>query len=154
MIRRLFLVLAAAAFIAWIGWLAYAVSKSGTVPIVSRAQLTEATHLLVVELTLAPDGPPLTKVKVVGVISGEGIKPGTEIEIDNLRSAKVLAGKDRIRPEEGKDYFLPVVLSGGRYRVAGLPDSPGYKDLKTDFPVIYPWTDEVQVQLRSLKLLK
>jgi len=152
--KRLVLVVTAAAFLAWLVWLAYTVSRAGTVPIVSRAQLTAATDLIVAEVTLAPDGPPQKKVKVVRVVSGDHAKPGTEIEIDNIRSAKVQKGKDRVNPEEGQEYFIPVVFAGGRYRVAGLPDSPGYKDQANPFPVIYPWVEEVMVQLRTLGILK
>jgi hypothetical protein len=149
--KRLFLVVTAVAFLSWLGWLAYAVSKAGTVPIVSRAQLTAATDLIVAEVTLAADGPPQEKVKVVRVLSGDHVKPGAEIQIENIRSAKVLKGADRVNPEEGREYFIPVVFAGGRYRVAGLPDSPGYKDQSVPFPVIYPWTDEVRIQLDTLK---
>jgi hypothetical protein len=152
--KRLFLVVTAAAFLAWLGWLAYTVARAGTVPIVSRAQLTAATDLIVAKVTLAQDGPPQTKVKVVQVVSGDHAKPGTEIEIDNIRSAKVQKGKDRVNPEEGHEYFIPVMFAGGRYRVAGLPDSPGYKDQANPFPVIYPWVEEVKVQLRTLGILK
>jgi hypothetical protein len=152
--KRLFLIATTVAFLAWIGWLAYTVSRAGTVPIVSRAQLTAATDLIVAKVTLAPDGPPQTKVMVVQVVSGEHAKTGAEIEIDNIRSAKVQKGKDRVNPEDGSEYFIPVVFAGGRYRVAGLPDSPGYKDQPNPFPVIYPWVEEVQVQLRSLGIMK
>ncbi len=78
MIRRLFLVLATVAFVAWIGWLAFAVSRAGTVPIVSRAQLTAASHLLVLDVGLEGDLPK-TKGAVLEVVSGDGLKPGDEI---------------------------------------------------------------------------
>lgn len=152
--KRLFLVLAAAAFLGWLGWLAFAVSKAGSVPIVSRAQLTAATDLVVVKLTRAPDGPPNPVVDIVQVLSGEHVKPGTSIKVENMREAKVFAGHVRVTPEAEKEYFVPLAFNGGLFKVAGLPNSPGYSDLRVEFPVLYPWGDEVKAQLKSLAILK
>jgi hypothetical protein len=47
--------------------------------------------------------------------------------------------------------LLPLVaLTNGSYRVAGLPRSPGYEAATPERPVIYPWTEDVQKQLRTL----
>ena len=48
-------------------------------------------------------------------------------------------------------YLLP--LAGGDlgvFRVAGLPRSPGYEETTPKLPSVYPWTPEVQAQLKSL----
>ncbi|HEY2786306.1 MAG TPA: hypothetical protein VGJ05_15170 [Fimbriiglobus sp.] len=151
MSRRLLLLAAAAAFLGWIGWLAYAVYKAGTVPIVSRAQLTAATNLLVVDLTLNGDQP-AAKTKVLEILSGDGVKVGDEIEIENLPGA--LIPGDKPLPGPGA-YLVPVVKVGEkRFRVAGLPRSPGYDAAVPGTPNIYPWVDNVKIQLRTLGLLK
>ena len=45
------------AFLAWLGWLAVAVAKKGD-PVLSRAQLLNATHLVYAEVTVGDDGLP------------------------------------------------------------------------------------------------
>jgi hypothetical protein len=155
--KRLFLIATTAAFLAWIGWLAYTVSRAGTVPIVSRAQLTAATQLLVIDITLDNDLP-RTKARVREVIPKPDQKPddvvkaGDEVEIANLAAALMPGGK--AIPGPGT-YLVPVVRTGEKtFRIAGLPASPGYPAAVPERPLIYPWVEEVKVQLRSLGIPK
>src|SRR5262245_38596581 len=123
---KLRLIVAALLFFGWLGWLGYAVSRKGTVQIVSRAQLTAATHWVVAELKVGSDGLPIEKVTVKEVIRGDKITG--EIEVRRLASALTplpVAGESRSPPPG--DYLLPLVKVGdGVYRVAGSPRSPGY----------------------------
>lgn len=149
---RVRLVLAAGVFLAWLGWLAVAVSQKGSVQIVSRAQLTAATTLVVGEVVLGADGTPSPRVKVVKVLAGEA---AGEIDVGNLPSSATplpVAGNSRT-PQAGT-YFLALVKGEGGYRIAGLPKSPGgYEATTPDRPLIYPWAEDVKQQLRTLKLL-
>jgi hypothetical protein len=144
---RIRLIVAALLFLGWLGWLGYAVSRKGTVQIVSRAQLTGATHWVVAELKVGADGIPLPKVAVKEVMKGDAITG--EIEVRNLPSSATplpVAGESRTPP--AGIYLLPLVkLSDGVYRVAGLPRSPGYEAQAPERPVIYPWTDDVRKQI-------
>jgi hypothetical protein len=152
--KRAFLVVAAVAFLAWLAWLAYAVSKAGTVPIVSRAQLADATDIVVAELTVDPNDPslPLRDLTVTKVLSGDNLKNGDRVKnVDQLSSAKIPDGKNKGFPGAGT-YLVPLKKTGNTYRVAGLPISPGYPS--ADRPLIYPWVEKVQVQLKSLGILK
>jgi hypothetical protein len=150
---RLLLVLALAAFVGWLGWLGYAVYAARYAPdksaVLSRAQLTAATHLIVAEVTVAEDGLPAPAAKVVEVLKGNGVAPGAEVEVLNLPAAKP-PGPGGF-PGPGV-YLLPVVREGqtGPFRVAGLPRSPGYEPAPVERPPIYRWVDATRAQLRGL----
>ncbi|HET6575396.1 MAG TPA: hypothetical protein VFG68_17465 [Fimbriiglobus sp.] len=150
---RLLLLLALAAFLGWLGWLGYAVYAARYAPgrsvVLSRAQLTAATHLLVADVTVAEDGLPAPAVKVVEVLKGDGVAPGAEVEVRNLPSAKPPGAGGF--PGPGR-YLLPLVREGqtGPFRVAGMPRSPGYEPAPVDRPPIYRWIDDTRAQLRGL----
>ena len=134
----------------WLGWLAYAVSQKGTVQIVSRAQLTAATHWVIAEVAVGPDGVP--KPKVAGEGSPEGEPISGEIEVRNLPSAATplpVAGESRTPP--AGVYLLPLVKV-----VDGLTRSPGcrvagLRAANAERPVIYPWTEDVKKQIEAAK---
>src|SRR5262245_29169393 len=122
MTRRIFLAAAAAAFLAWLGWLAYAVSKAGSVPVVSRAQLTAATDLVVAELTADPNDPslPFRDLTVTEVLTGANLKKGDRVKnVDQLSSAKIPDGNIKGFPGVGT-YLVPLKKSGDTFKVAGL----------------------------------
>jgi hypothetical protein len=148
---RFLFVLSLAAFLGWLWWLGYAVYAARYAPdrpaILSRAQLTAATHLIVADVTVAEDGLPNPVVKAVEVVQGNGVAAGTEVEVLNLPAAKP-PGPGGF-PGAGQ-YLLPVVGDGKTFRVAGLPRSPGYEPTPVERPQIYPWTADTQAQLRGL----
>ena len=150
---RLFYVVALAAFLGWLGWLGYAVYAARYAPnksaVLSRAQLTAATHLLVAEVSVAEDGLPVPVARVVEVLKGDGVAQGAEVAVLNLPSAKP-PGPGGF-PGAGR-YLLPVVREGqdGPFRVAGLPRSPGYEPAPVERPPIYNWTDDTRAQLSGL----
>ncbi len=148
---RLRLILAALAFAGWLGWLGYAVLQRNNAPVLSRAQLTAATHLLVAEITVGEDGRPEPRVKVVEVLRGDNVDKANPLEVSHLESARP-PGSDGL-PSAGT-YLLPVVRTGTGYRIAGLPRSPGYEAVdKPVLPAIYPWNDATRAQLKALELL-
>ena len=52
-------------------------------------------------------------------------------------------------------FLVPVVRTGEKqFRVAGLPRSPAYEASVPERPLIYPWTEEVKAQLRTIGLVK
>ena len=145
---RIRLAVAALTFAGWLGWLALAVWQKDSPDKVSRAQLTAADSLLVAEVTAGEDGLPQPKVKVMQRLGGTGPKVGEDITVANLPSA-VVPGKGFTG---GGQYLLPLTFGDlGLYRVAGLPRSPGYEETNPKLPSIYPWTADVQAQLKSLK---
>jgi hypothetical protein len=150
---RLFYIVALAAFLGWLGWLGYAVYAARYAPekpvVLSRAQLTAATHLLVADVTVAEDGLPAPVAKVVEVVKGNGVAPGADVEVLNLPAAKP-PGPGGF-PGPGR-YLLPAVRTEqtGPFRVAGLPRSPGFEPTPVERPPIYPWTDDTRAQLRGL----
>jgi hypothetical protein len=150
--RRLLLLLAAAAYLGWLGWLAVAVydGRSAPTPVVSRAQLTAATHLLVADVEVGPEGYPAGAVKVTKVLRGEGLTPGAQVEVLGLGSA-LPPGAEKF-PGAGA-YLIPAVGDGRSFRVAGMPRSPGYEPLPLARPTIYRWDADTEAQLRGLGLI-
>jgi len=146
---RIRLVLAALAFVGWLSWLAVAVAQKDNLERVSRAQLTEAKLLVVAEVRTGPDGLPLNKVRIVQSLHPNGPIAGTEIEIANLPAAALPS-----KPFPGAGtYLLPLVPEelGSRFRIAGLPRSPGYeRQANPERPNIYPWSADVKTQLKTL----
>ena len=147
---RLRLALAVLAFFGWIAWLAVTVWGNGKVPVVSRAQLTAATCLVVADLVIDDQNLPAEKVTVVSVVSGTGPAVGETIAVVNL-SKSIAAGR-YATPQLGP-HLIPLAKSAdGSFKVAGLPPSPGYNLQDPDRPLVYPWNDDVKKQLRGLGL--
>ena len=145
---RLRLALAALCFFGWITWLAVAVWGNGKVPVVSRAQLTAATCLIVAELVIDDQNLPAEKVTVSSVVSGTGPTVGETIAVVNL--PKAIAAGRYATPTAGP-HLIPLAKSAdGSYKVAGLPPSPNYNLIDPDRPLVYPWNEDVKKQLRSL----
>lgn len=144
---RLRFAIALIAFLAWLTWLAVAVAQKGTSPVVSRAQLAAASHLVVCKVTVGDDGLPAITATVVESLSGPTLRPGEVIEVLNLNSA-MPPGASAL-PGEG-EYLLPLVGDRGTYRVAGLPRSPGYEAAETVRPAIYRYDAATRAQLRGL----
>lgn len=154
---RLRLIAAAALFLGWLGWLGYAVWNKGTVQIVSRAQLTAATYLVVADVATGDDGQPLSTATVDTVLScPDGNCPTGKIDVEKLPSAVTpipAAGESRT-PPAGK-YLLPLVRTDhGTFRIAGLPSSPGFAASSPERARIYPWSEDVKQQLRQMGILK
>jgi hypothetical protein len=146
---RVRLYLALALFFGWLCWLAVAVyyNTYRKPDLVSRAQLTEAVVLVVADVGTDDEGQPKPMVTVVTRLSKGGPADGEEVVVENLPSAQP---PGRPFPGGGR-YLLPLVPSGVKaFRIAGLPRSPGYPSAQTVRPIVYPWDDAVQAQLRKL----
>jgi hypothetical protein len=152
---RIRLVVALLAFVGWLSYLGYAVSKHGTVQLVSRAHLTAASVLVVAKVDIGEDGRPLPTATVTQVLGEPAQKPAGVISVMNLPDASTprptAGGSNAPQPGE---YLLALIKAGDGYRIAGLPRSPGYEAVFQDRPLIYPWEDKVQTQLRTLGLLR
>ncbi len=144
---RLRFAAAVALFLGWLGWLGVAVLEKGKHPVVSRSQLTAATHVVVAEVTVGPDGLPAPTAKVVETLSGPALPAETVIEVLNLPSA-LPPGAGQF-PGPGR-YLVPVVNDGPTYRVAGLPSSPGYDAATPARPAVYVWDEATRAQLVGL----
>jgi hypothetical protein len=140
---------ALAVFVGWLGWLGYAVyvNTFHKPVLVSRAQLTDAVVLVVADVPADEEGKPRPLVTVATLLSKGGPAAGAEIVVENLPAAQP-PGKPFPGPGP---YLLPLVPSGEKaFRVAALPRSPGYPAANTVRPLIYPWDEAVQKQLRVL----
>ncbi|MGL4423503.1 MAG: hypothetical protein ACRCZF_22795, partial [Gemmataceae bacterium] len=153
MFRRLRLVVALILFGSWLAYLGYAVANKGKVQIVSRAQLTAATVLVIGQVATSPDGTPTTKLTIDKVL--QGTLAESSIEVMNLPAAATPIAIGESRTPAAGLYCVPLVkLASGRWMIAGLPRSPGVEAVMPVRPTIYPWTDDVQQQLRTLGLLQ
>jgi hypothetical protein len=148
---RVKLIIALVAFLGWLSYLGYAVwyNTFHKPTILSRAQLSEAVVLVTAEVTTDAEGLARQRVKVAQRLSKDGPTTGEEITIENLPSAQPPG-----LPFPGAGvYLLPLVPQGAErtsFRLAGLPRSPGYPAAQFVRPVLYPWSEAVQIQLRNL----
>lgn len=155
MLARLRLAFFTLAFVGWIAWLGYAVMQRGNAIVVSRAQLLAASDIVVATVETDSKNLPKPEVKILEVYRGR-LQPGTQITINNLPGAlapaEVPEGFHAFTPGS---YLIPLVqVSEKLYRVAGLPRSPGLEATAPERPVVYPWSDAIESQLRSFAVLK
>lgn len=151
---RIKLAIATLAFVSWMVWLGIAVANKGTVQIVSTAQLTDASHLVVVEVTTNESGDARTTAMITMVIRTPPNDPvsGT-IEIDRLDKAVTPLPVNGSRRISAGEYLVPLVKTPLGFRIAGLPRSPGFEGAVLEQPIVYPWTDDVKKQLRRIGVL-
>ncbi len=152
--KRARLIAAAVLFFGWLAWLGYAAADKSRGPIVSRAQATAVVGeekkgaAVIAHVEAGPDGKPGTHAVVKELITAEGPKEGTELDVLNLPSVEGFTGPG--------DYLLLLIHGPtGEWVVAGRQRSPGYEtgpDAWPVDPVIYPDSHDVRAQ--ALKLLR
>ena len=129
-------VLAAAAFLGWLGYLGYAAVTKSRAPAVSHIQSAAADAAVVAELG---DGPPAT-VAVVERLWGQG--PEGSVDVLNLANARGYAGPGK--------YLLYLGHFRDGWAVVGGQRSPG-DAVDGSVALIYPWSEDVRVQAEKLK---
>lgn len=151
---RIRLIVAALLFFSWLAWLGVAVSQKGTVQIVSSAQLTAATHIVVGTVTLDASGRADPKVQIREVFrSLDADKIQGVITIERVDKCVTPLPVNGSRDLAAGDYLFLLIKDGTTFRVAGLPRSPGVEASTPERPIAYPWSDDVKAQLRKWKLL-
>lgn len=139
---RIRLALAAAAFLIWIGYLAYLAFVVNEPMVVSRAQLLQSDLDVVVEIEAAADGSPSPQVVVKEVIwSGAGKPASDSITVIDLPRA---SGWD----QPGL-YLVPLVKRGEAYSIAPVALSPGYNG--RELIRIYPARPKIIEQVRAYR---
>ena len=132
------LMLAAAAFLGWMGYLGYAAVTKSRAPIVSHIQSAAAKTAVVAEIS----GP---GAEVAVVESLWGAAPQGTIAVVNLESARGYS-------EPGK-YLLLLDNLHEPWALVGPQHSPGDSTLGAQ-PLIYPWNEDVRLQAERLKPVK
>ena len=139
---KLRLVLAAAAFAAWIAFLFYLAFTTRNPVVLARPQFLAATLDAIVEI----DNPSALQVKVLEVHWPEKERElvGQTISIANLAECDGWKGPG--------SYIVPLVRQGkDTYLVAATPRSPGFDPRSTGYkPRIYPATPEARRQLEEI----
>ena len=143
--RRVWLAVTSLLFATWLGWMAF-LALTATRPIViSRPQLLISQIDVVAEVQ-AKAGQPGPEVNVRLVHWPPSLQKklvNSTIHVQNLENCNGWKG-------EGI-YILPLIKEGDRYRVAGIPPSPGFPTRRSDErPRIYPWTPQTQYQLEHI----
>ncbi|HSQ58000.1 MAG TPA: hypothetical protein VLM40_19910 [Gemmata sp.] len=136
------LVLASAAFLAWMGYLGYAAITKSRAPTVSHIQAAAADAAVVAELT---DGPTAV-VDVVETLWGD--VPQGRLEILNLATPPGDA-PPRGFAGPGK-YLLLLKRHGDVWAIVGPQRSPG-DPVDPSVVMIYPWSEDVRRQVESLR---
>lgn len=133
--------------VGWLGYLGWLALGHGSPMIVSRTQLMNAPWWVVVEIELDTEGKPKTTVQIDHVAVGPEL-PESSLVVANLTKAHlppnkpitgpgkylVLLTHDPLRREQGKAYAVASTRYGGY----------------DDAPLIYPWTPEVERQVKEL----
>lgn len=144
---RIRLALATLAFLAWIGWLAYLAATTTRPIVLSRPQLLVSEIDVLANLT-ERDGQPDPIVQVTEVLWTRHGKVNLPegIKVVNLSS---LTSKDGwVGPGE---YILPLIrMDENSYRVAPIPDSPGFVN-HLDRKPIYRYSDRTLEQFRDIR---
>jgi hypothetical protein len=138
---RLRLILAAALFVAWIGWLGYAALTRSREPIVSHSQAAAADGAVVAEVEASDN----REVEVVEKLWGD-VPTAGKIQVVNL-------SPDRTRGFTGPGkYLLYLTRDAGAWAIVGPQRSPGsnWSNLAGPF-LIYPWSADIQAQAEALK---
>jgi hypothetical protein len=138
------LVLASAAFLAWIGYLGYAAFSRSRAPVVSHIQSAAAEAAVVAELTELPDGPtpkvPSPKATVAEKLWGDA--PDGTIEVVNFATVKGFAGPGK--------YLLYLARAHDGWAVVPAQRSPG-DAVDPGAALIYAWGEDVRKQAERLK---
>jgi hypothetical protein len=154
------LLLIAALFVGWLGYLGYLVwtrprTPDGQPLVLSRPQLLVSN----VDVVAAVDDPaqPVVIKQVLSPPGDKDLHPGDRIEVPNIKDCRPLppGGPNAPAPPDWTgpgDYLLPLERytedSTARYRVAPTPPSPGYPHRR---PRIYPATPEALAQYREVR---
>jgi hypothetical protein len=151
------LALTAGLFVGWIGYLAYQVATRPQMPdgrplVVSRPQVLSSDLDVVADVPSAEGTVTLTVHEVL-YQKGSAVKEGDEIKVHDIDRCK--ARQRRGEPEApGPDwtgpgpYLLPLLRQGnGEYKVAPVPESPGYS---LGPPRLYPATPATRAQYQQI----
>ncbi|MEZ6141275.1 MAG: hypothetical protein R3B84_11955 [Zavarzinella sp.] len=152
-IGRMPMYIVGAAFAGWLCWLGYLAFTKTSPVVVSRAQMLDASHFLLVNVTVNEKGIPSPVVDVVedirptqaGAVSGK-------ISVLNIEDAR-LHGKNQILLRDTVYLFVLQQVQGDQYRLVPMPRAPGSRyGLNSPLakPWVYVWNDEVQRQLNQL----
>jgi len=142
---RVRLIVAAALFVGWLGYLAYLALGQKPPVVVSRSQMLMASHIVKADLTFDEAGKPQPNVRVLESL-GTQLVPAEPLLVDNLPEALLPGNK----PPRSAGTYLLLLESPipGRFRVASA--SNGQNTDPTSRPaVIYPWSAEVERQARQ-----
>jgi hypothetical protein len=142
---RFRLILAAVLFVGWLGWLGYLALDHAKAVVVSHSQLLIASYVIVGEITLDASGKPSPDVRIIDSSDSRALPKGTTMAVENLDEVRLPSGKPL---SSGGVYLLLLTqTSTQRFQVTRAPKAtspePGHP------PVIYPWTDEVERQVRE-----
>jgi hypothetical protein len=152
---RVRLIVAAVAFVAWIGWLFYLARPYLAEPPItlSRPQFLKSQVAVVAHVESA-DKP----VTILEVREGDDtvLKAGDEIAVENLDQSLTKPApapsakgesKDPGEWETPGDFIIPLVRRGSHWHVASLPET---RTIPQDTPRIYPKTPETLEQFHNL----
>jgi hypothetical protein len=169
---KVFLAIAAALFLGWLGWLSYTALTKSRAPVVSRAQAAAATVPVRATLTVGSkdlkatheragpnntriinplqgdDGKPAFVADVVEKLHPNGPDAGTKIGVWNLPASAGYTGPGEYLLLLNRDG-LATIDTHPAYILVGQQRSPGADLHDVGPPVIYPWTPQTDSDLRK-----
>jgi hypothetical protein len=137
------LVVAAALFLAWLGWLSFLVLTASHPIVLSRPQFLVSSLDLTAHVDQISGAEPRVTVQEVRWPGDERARAleGKTIPVGNLAEVDGWTGPG--------EYILPLMTDWqGHYTVTGTPPSPGFP--RVGKPRIYPVTPETLAQLNAI----
>jgi hypothetical protein len=136
---RIRLLVATVLMAGWLGYLGYLALGQSNPVVISRSQLLHASHFVKGDVSFV-DNKPVAVIQVRDSFGANRVVDPT-LEVNNLADVHLPNGK----PLTAGTYFLPLAAVGpGKYRVVSPSGSDSSKLM------IYPWTGEVEKQVREL----
>lgn len=140
---RLRLIVAAALFVGWLGWLGVTALTKTRAPAVSHAQAAGADAAVVVRLEAGEGDAPTTAATVEEPLTASA--PTGTIIVTNLPKASGYTGPGKYLLLLSKESPDGPPL----YRITGQQRSPGADIADVGPPRIYPWTDATAADIRK-----
>jgi hypothetical protein len=150
-LSRFGMLVAATLFVGWLCWLAFLATTKTKQIVVSRSQLMQA-RLVVVATVQAQEGRAVPEITVTKTIySAEGDVGGRKLRVVDLNNGRIPYQTELSSGEYVIFLTTKRTADSTEYLLASSPqDMPGFRVGQSPRPWIYPNTDDIHRQIRSL----
>jgi hypothetical protein len=133
---RVRLIVASVLLVAWLGYLGYLVLYERHPVVVSRSQVMASTHFVLANITLGPDGLPVTAVTVTQDLRPLGTAISGTIKVRNMKEARIGGDKSF---EDKVPYLLMLTKTEDGFELTSPPQTPRGDSGTRGRPWVYRW---------------